>query len=140
MTHTKSVALLAVLAFTMMSASAFAAPGVAGPPPPPPPPNNPGDPDLCVVLCNSIPPKDPGSPVSTNDKAFQVCGDKLAQLRRVTVSEIKSVAPGDAVRIIPVCETQSRTLTEAETVFTGRGNVSGLLTAIGELAPGRQAG
>ncbi len=131
MMNKTSAALIAAFAFGLISTAAFA--GTPSTHPVPPPPGQPGNPVSCVANCGPPPP--PVNLTASTEQAFQVCGDKLSQLRRVTVSEIKSITADDAVRIIPVCETQLRSMTEAEQAFTGRGNAGGLLVAIGQSQP-----
>ena len=123
------------LSFALLSSAAFAAPPPASTHPLPDVPGNPGDPGGCTALCSPDKPGDPGDPgVPGNpDKfglAYQVCGDKLAQLRKVTVGEVKSITDSAAVKIVPVCENRAKSLSEAETKFVERGNVAGLTTAI----------
>ena len=134
------------LSFALLSSAAFAAPPSASTHPLPDVPGNPGDPGGCTALCSPDKPGDPGIP-GNPDKfglAYQVCGDKLAQLRKVTVGEVKSVTDSAAVKIVPVCENRAKSLSDAEIKFVERGNVAGLTTAIagnqilvGELADSR---
>jgi hypothetical protein len=97
---------------------------VAPPPPPPgPTPSKPG-PVVCVALC---PP-----PVALADTPnFKGCGDKLASLPRVTVGDIKAVDKRDRVHLVPLCDVVNRSLTAEQKTVLSRGNVQGLLKAIG---------
>jgi ABC-type proline/glycine betaine transport system permease subunit len=118
-----SVALFSSVAFAQ---STRPLPGVPG---------NPGDPGGCTALCSPDKPGDPGNPgVPGNpDKlglAYKVCGDKLAQLRKVTVGEVKSITASFAVKIVPVCENRAKALADVEARFVERGNVAGLTTSI----------
>ena len=120
------------LSFALLSSAAFAQglthPGTVIP-------GNPGNPGACTALCSPDKPGDPGNPgVPGNpDKlalAYQVCGDKLSQLRKVTTGEVKSITISADVKIVPVCENRAKSLSEAEIKFVERGNVAGLTPAI----------
>jgi len=89
----------------------------------PPPTDKPG-PVVCVALC---PPPAVGE--TTN---FKGCGDKLASLPRVTVGEIRAVDKRDRVHLVPLCDVVNRSLTGDEKAILSRGNVQGLLKAIGD--------
>jgi len=132
---------LLALGFALVSTAAFAQsthplPDVPGP----------GNPGACTALCDPGKPGDPGDPGSPGKRtlAYQVCGDKLAQLRKVSPRELKSIVNGDDVKLVPICENRAKALSEAETKLLERGNVAGLTDAIAknpilvsELANGR---
>ena len=63
--------------------------------------------------------------------ASNACGDKLGQLRRVTSRQVGRIDETDIVHLVPLCDTVGHTLTETETQYLARGNISGLLTTIG---------
>ena len=122
-----------VLSFALLSGAAFAAPPTTHPIPDVP--GGPGGPDNCTALCSPDKPGDPGNPGNPGspDKlglAYQVCGDKLSQLRKVTTGEVKSITLSADVKIVPVCENRAKSLSDAETKFLERGNVAGLTDAI----------
>jgi hypothetical protein len=62
----------------------------------------------------------------------QACGQKLGNLRRVTVSQVRRIDNGDSVHLVPICDTVHRSLTEEEMSFLARGNVQGLIKPIGQ--------
>ncbi|HEV7719028.1 MAG TPA: hypothetical protein VGO70_08650 [Arsenicitalea sp.] len=134
------------VAILLMSGGAFAQVRVA-PPPVGIIPGNPGGDSGCQVLCDSDGPGDPGDPgnpgnpgnpdnpdkpgMTKAEAAFQVCGDRLAELRKVTPNRIKAIGADDSVKIIPVCESSSIAGSDAEQAFIGRGNATGLVGVIG---------
>ena len=67
--------------------------------------------------------------VALNAK-YQGCGDQLAQLRRVTVGQVRRVHDGEAVHLVPLCDSARRSLTEQQLTYLSRGNVQGLVPAI----------
>jgi hypothetical protein len=58
------------------------------------------------------------------------CGVKLAHLRRVTASSIKSVRDAAIIRVVPICTYKSLAGDNARAALPG-GNVTGLHSAIG---------
>ena len=86
-------------------------------------PGNPGN-NNCTALC---PP-----PVSlASEVNYHACGDKLGQLRRVTGRQVGRIDETDTVHLVPLCDSVGHTLTETQTQYLARGNVSGLLAVIG---------
>ena len=90
----------------------------------PPPPGKSG-PVVCVALC-------PPPAALADTPNFKGCGDKLASLPRVTVGDIKAVDDRDRVHLVPLCDVVNRSLTPEQKTVLARGNVQGLLKAIGE--------
>jgi hypothetical protein len=105
----------------------------------------------CVPLPSAIvvPPRlDCAAPVRLNSLANRVivrrpckpginataCGQKLGNLRRVTVSQVRRIDDSDHVHLVPICDNLNRSLTEQEMSFLARGNVQGLLRPIGQNA------
>jgi hypothetical protein len=118
MSRLSRLALVAVLSVGLLSSAASA----QSTRPKAPPPN--GGPTVCVAAC---PP-----PVSVgDDHRFEACGDKLAQLRRVTVGQVGRIDPRDVVHLVPLCDTVNHTLTRQQLTYLARGNVQGLVPTIG---------
>ena len=131
----KIIIAIAVLAsVTVLSSSSFAASGmrrsipVHGPDPCTSICGNPGNPD------NPGDPKDPGVPGLPSNLAlsYQVCGDKLGQLHKVTVGQVQSVDSSDYVKVVPLCDNRGRSLSQADVALIDRGNVEGLVVAIAD--------
>lgn len=111
-----------------LAGTASAAVRVVAPPPPPPPgpsstSSRPG-PVVCVALC-------PPPVAAAETPNFKGCGDKLASLPRVTRGEIEAVDRRDRVHLVPLCDLVNRSLTAEQKTVLSRGNVQGLLRAIG---------
>lgn len=64
------------------------------------------------------------------DQKYQICGDQLGSLRRVTVGQIRRIHDGETVQLVPLCDTVNRTLTEQRQTYLARGNVQGLIPVI----------
>ena len=77
---------------------------------------------------------DPPPPSTTcgskGTAALQDCGDKLGNLRRVTIGQVRRIDENDKVHIVPLCDTVNRSLTEQQWNYLARGNVQGLIPAI----------
>jgi len=114
---------------------------------------------LCVTLCIEVPPllqdcggkpvrtlhplarelgtitTDPPPPSTTCGKgtaALQDCGDKLGNLRRVTVGQVRRIDENDQVHLVPLCDTVNRSLTQQQLNYLARGNVQGLIPTIND--------
>jgi hypothetical protein len=149
------LALVAALSITFIStgADAMNLPAFRGPPPSTG--SNGNGPVTCVVDCIVIanpnnPPKPDcvrGGPVTLTpvleariivrnpckaSSDIQACGQKLGNLRRVTVSQVRRIDDNDKVHLVPICDTVHRSLTEEEMSFLARGNVQGLIKPIGD--------
>jgi hypothetical protein len=137
--------LVAALAVAALSTSAEAARRAA-----PPMSNGNGDP-ACVVACITIAnPNNPrldcirrgsgGETLTTLSRTIRrpckpspdvvACGRKLGNLRRVTVGQVGRIGQSDQVRLVPICDTVHRSLTEDEMSYLARGNVQGLIRPI----------
>lgn len=128
----KIIIAIAVLAsVTALSSSSFANPGmrrsipVHGPDPCTSICGNPGNPD------NPGDPKDPGVPANLL-LSYQLCGDKLGQLHKVTVGQVQSVDSSDYVKVVPLCDNRGKSLSQADVALIDRGNVEGLIVAIAQ--------
>ncbi len=121
------LALIVALSVGLMSTAVFADPPVrvlSATVPSTVPGGNPtpSNPNTCTVLCPQ-----PGlSEVSNQD-----CSDKLKQLRRVTASQVRRIDEQDVVHLVPLCDTVGHSLADTQTQYLARGNVSGLIPAIG---------
>lgn len=80
-------------------------------------------PDLCTAACFSIPPR-------AKKTAYQVCGDKLAELRPVSAGQVGRVGDPATVHLVPLCDITNHSLSQQEWAYLARGNVSGILPAI----------
>jgi hypothetical protein len=147
-------ALFACLAMTVVSTGADAATPFRGHSPPPATPN--GSQATCIVNCLQITPhphadcaahplatlvpigkpiivnnpkKDPCASASSDIKA---CGEKLGNLRRVTVAQVQRIDDNDKIHLVPMCDNVHRSLTEVETTYLARGNVQGLILPISQ--------
>jgi hypothetical protein len=89
----------------------------------PPPPKN-GNPTFCIAAC--LPPADTNSAAQN----YHLCADKLANLRRVTVGDVRRVQVGEPVHLVPLCDVVNHTLTEQQQRYLARGNVQGLIPVI----------
>jgi hypothetical protein len=76
------------------------------------------------------PKKDPCASAGSAD--FQACGEKLGNLRRVTVAQVRRIDDNDKVHLVPICDTVHRSLTQVETTYLARGNVQGLILPISQ--------
>ena len=132
----KIIIAIAVLAsVTALSSSSFANPGagyrvrtIHGPDPCTSicgNPGNPGNPD------NPGDPKNPGVPANLV-LSYQLCGDKLGQLHKVTVGQVQSVDSSDYVKVVPLCDNRGKSLSQADVALIDRGNVEGLIVAIAQ--------
>jgi hypothetical protein len=81
-----------------------------------------------LVIVNN-PKKDPCASASSDIKA---CGEKLGNLRRVTVAQVRRIGDSDKVHLVPICDTVHRSLTQVETTYLARGNVQGLILPISQ--------
>ena len=57
-------------------------------------------------------------------------GRKLGNHRHVTVGQVARIGERDKVRLVPICDTVHRSLTEEEMGYLARGNVQGLIRPI----------
>jgi hypothetical protein len=80
-----------------------------------------------LIIVN--PKKDPCASASSDIKA---CGEKLGNLRRVTVAQVRRIGDSDKVHLVPICDTVHRSLTQVETTYLARGNVQGLILPISQ--------
>jgi hypothetical protein len=106
-------------------------------------------PPVCVVACPPpTPPRAdcirrgpaPGETLTTLSRTIRrpckpgpevvACGRKLGNLRRVTVGQVGRIDHNDSVRLVPICDTVHRSLTEEEMGYLARGNVQGLIRPI----------
>jgi len=145
-------AFIAALSLGMLATAADAARTFPKPPPGTTPDNVS---DLCVTLCIEVPPPPPPDcgphrviilqrelgTITTNPPpptvcggkgtaALQDCGDKLGNLRRVTVGQVRRIDENDKVHLVPLCDTVNRSLTEQQRNYLARGNVQGLILTI----------
>jgi hypothetical protein len=146
------LAFLAALAMATVSTGAEAAFVVAPKPPPSSNASNGNGDPTCVVACLTIAnPNNPrprpdcvrlgsGGETLTTLRAIRrpcrpspevvACGRKLGNLRRVTVGQVARIGERDKVRLVPICDTVHRSLTEEEMGYLARGNVQGLIRPI----------
>jgi hypothetical protein len=141
------------LTLAAVSTAAEAAVVLPKPPPPSNMSNGNGDP-ACVVDCLVIGnPNNPrprpdcvrlsagsGETLTTLSRTIRrpckpspevvACGRKLGNLHRVTVGQIARIDELDKVRLVPICDTVHRSLTEEEMGYLARGNVQGLIRPI----------
>ena len=144
------LALVSALSLTLICTGAQAATSRVAPgggSPQPPGGNN--GPEICVSACNTEelvvhPGCRPAGPVIIRSNvqrlacpgdvsSYRACGDQLAQLRRVTVGQVQRIGD-ETVHLVPLCDTVHHTLTEEQTRYLARGNVQGLIPAIGHNA------
>lgn len=111
-------AIAAIASFALLTVGAYAQ--SVAPPKNPTTPNNP----VCTALC-------PPPALASGDVNYKVCSDKLAQLPKVTIREVRGVDSSDTVHLVPLCDVVNHSLTAEQTAFLSRGNAAGLLTAIG---------
>jgi hypothetical protein len=145
------IAVLAMAAVTGGAEAAVAPPGAVAKPPPSGMSNGNGEP-TCVVACLTI--VNPNNPRPGTDcirrgsggatlttlrsvrhpcppaPSVVACGRKLGNLRRVTVRQVGRIDAADQVRLVPICDTVHRSLTEIEMSYLARGNVQGLIRPI----------
>jgi hypothetical protein len=150
-----ALALVACLAMSVVSTGADAAVAFRGPPPPSNPGQGQNGPTNCVVDCFQIvqaQPTDCGvhkvvtlapaelvlgggkkpNPCASASGDVRACGDKLANLRRVTVAQGRRVDDNDSVHLVPICDIVHRSLTQVEMTYLARGNVQGLILPISQ--------
>jgi hypothetical protein len=132
MSKLSTVALIAVLAlgFVATGTAAQADQVLRSGPPPTSPGTGDGDNGgICVAACYTLPPRHVAPPATVN--VLAACTEKLTQLRRVTVGDVRRIGSDDVVHLVPLCDSVGKSLTAVETQYLDRGNVMGLLPTIG---------